>query len=137
MTRVTLDFSSTDSCNIYAKKTYAANVSVDKEETAKCCGHVKLSQGKPRSHSSHTTTAFMVSARPREHIQDHNFGSNSSYRIMIKLICGANTSCYTGKHLNTSVVSLDLKKLWCCVGGGDQDKSLVLSNELINVELPP
>lgn len=108
MRRVALDFSSTDSCNIYAKKTYAANVSVGKEETAKCCGHVKPSQGKPHSHSSHTITAFVVSARPREHIQDHNFGSNSSYRIVIKLIFDAKTSCYTEKHLNTSVVSLDL-----------------------------
>ena len=27
--------------------------------------------------------------------------------------------------------------LWCCVGGGDQNKNLVLSNELIKVELPP
>lgn len=108
MRRVALDFSSTDSCNIYAEKTYAVNVSVDKKETAKCCGHVKPSQGKPHWNSSHTTTEFVVSARPREHIQDHNFGSNSSYRIVIKLICGANTSCYTGKHLNTSVVLLDL-----------------------------
>ena len=30
-----------------------------------------------------------------------------------------------------------LKKLWCCVGGRDQNKNLVLSNELIKVELPP
>ena len=30
-----------------------------------------------------------------------------------------------------------LKKLGCCVGGRDQNKNLVLSNELINVELPP
>ena len=29
-----------------------------------------------------------------------------------------------------------LKKLWCCVGGRDQNKNLVLSNELIKVELP-
>ena len=29
-----------------------------------------------------------------------------------------------------------LKKLWCGVGGGDQNKSLVFSNKLINVELP-
>ena len=30
-----------------------------------------------------------------------------------------------------------LKKLWCCVGGIDQTKNLVLSNELIKAELPP
>ena len=30
-----------------------------------------------------------------------------------------------------------LKKLWCCVRGRDQNKNLVLSNELIKVELPP
>ena len=30
-----------------------------------------------------------------------------------------------------------LKKLWCCVGGRDENKNLVLSNELIKVELPP
>ena len=30
-----------------------------------------------------------------------------------------------------------LKKLWYCDGGRDQNKSLVLSNELIKVELPP
>ena len=29
-----------------------------------------------------------------------------------------------------------LKKLWCCVGGRDQNKNLVLSDELIKVELP-
>ena len=29
-----------------------------------------------------------------------------------------------------------LKKLWCCVGGRDKNKNLVLSNELIKVELP-
>ena len=32
---------------------------------------------------------------------------------------------------------LFLKKLRCCVGGGDQNKNLVLSNELIKDELPP
>ena len=37
----------------------------------------------------------------------------------------------------TEIIFYFLKKLWCCVGGGDQNKSLVLSNELINVELPP
>ena len=36
----------------------------------------------------------------------------------------------------TTIWKPGLKKLWCCVGGGDQNKSLVLSNELINVELP-
>ena len=30
-----------------------------------------------------------------------------------------------------------LKKLWCCVGERDENKNLVLSNELITVELPP
>ena len=29
-----------------------------------------------------------------------------------------------------------LKKLWCCVGGGVKHENLVLSNELIKVELP-
>ena len=34
---------------------------------------------------------------------------------------------------------LFLKKLWCCVGGRDENKNwvYVLSNELIKVELPP
>ena len=30
-----------------------------------------------------------------------------------------------------------LKKLWCFVGGKDENKNLALSNELIKVELPP
>ena len=37
----------------------------------------------------------------------------------------------------TGMNFLFLKKLWCCVGGRDQNKNLVLSNELIKVELPP
>ena len=30
-----------------------------------------------------------------------------------------------------------LKKLWCSIGGRDENKNLVLSNKLIKVELPP
>ena len=43
-------------------------------------------------------------------------------------------------YLSLSPLSVEpffLKKLWCCVGGRDQNKNLVLSNELIKVELPP
>ena len=41
---------------------------------------------------------------------------------------------------NDTIENLDfqfLKKLWCCVGGRDENKNLVLSNELIKVEIPP
>ena len=34
-------------------------------------------------------------------------------------------------------ISRFLKKLWCCVGGRDENNNLVLSNELTKVELPP
>ena len=41
------------------------------------------------------------------------------------------------EKVRTSTDFYFLKKLWYCDGGRDQKKSLVLSNELIKVKLPP
>ena len=46
-----------------------------------------------------------------------------------------NLLAHTSRKNGLSKLTVQIwKKLWCCVSGGDQNKSLVLSNELINIE---
>ena len=47
------------------------------------------------------------------------------------MFCDKQESCIAHRFLVLK------KKLWCCVGGRDENKNLVLSNKLMKVELPP